>query len=90
MKQLREKVFISTPTGILDGELVSGCDRLPVLELPNGAVFTTASLPDTWLLRQAEPSENILLHTWLAISEMQSEIAAAQRRIEQEIEEGGR
>ena len=98
MKELREKVSIKTPLGIIYGHLFVGRDHLPECEVAvldswgNERRFTFSTFPNAWTLQYVlDPNvEPILSSAWQAITRIQSEIAAAQRRIEQEIEEGGR
>lgn len=96
MKELREKVSIKTPLGIIHGHLFVGRGHLPECEVAvvdswgNERRFTTSTFPNAWTLQYVlDPdAAPILYPAWQAITRIQSQIAQAQRRIEQEIEEG--
>lgn len=82
---LREDVGIITLTGQLTGHLFVGADHLPEIAVDeresHGAheFYRPATIPATWELQQAEPDAGILFCAWRTISELQWEIARAQR-----------
>ena len=92
MKQLREKVSIKTPLGIIQGELYVGQGWLPEVEVSvfdswgNDRRFTPSSFPDAWdmdvPLGQLELGP--LLRAWLMIDTARGIVAEAQREDEGE------
>lgn len=97
MSQLREEVIIKTATGELRGFLFVGHDHLPELRIPSPATlakhgidtgksgfddyYRPANIPAAWRLRPMG-EDGLLLKTWLAIQELQSDIAQAEREAE--------
>lgn len=82
---LREDVIVLTPTAPLKGELFVGADGLPELAVGecDREFYRPATIPNTWgLMPRGE--DGLLLLTWLAIQELQSDIAKAQREHDDE------
>ena len=92
MKELREKVSIKTPLGIIQGELFVGRDGLPELEVDvldgwgNERRFTPATFPDAWDLDAPLGQIELgpLLRAWLMIDTARGIVAEAQREAEGE------
>ena len=97
MSSLREEVKIYTTLGELRGHLYVGDDCLPMLEIsplthsPYWGKYSPATFPAAWTLQQAELGDvGILFESWRTISELQFEIAQAQRETEDDAKEGER
>jgi len=88
MSELRESVIVKTTTGVLNGLLFVGADRLPelVVGIPGGTeVYRPATFPATWSLRYVlQDAAPVLWAAWGAIDRIREQIVDAQREAEQE------
>lgn len=85
---LREKVYIKTPAGNLEGELFVGTDGLPELDVFAGdmtCLYRTYAFPAAWSI--TSPSHGLLLTAWTQIETIREQIRDAQREAEAEDED---
>lgn len=83
---LREKVIIKTATTNIEGELFVGADGLPelVIGVWDREFYRPWTLPAAWTVcYRSDNQSDILLYTWIRISDLRQDIRDAQREADE-------